>query len=80
MHRGGLAFDVNWGSMTPRQRSDFTSVAQEYGFRPRADDPGHFEREDRGATDAEIKEADRSYAAGECTDANVEAVKAKDKK
>ncbi len=66
--------------MTDQQKSDFISIAQQNGFNPRSDDPGHFEVADRGATDAEVQEADRSYAAGECTDANVEAVKSNDKK
>jgi RHS repeat-associated protein len=78
LHRAGLAFDINSRALTARQLATFTSIAQEYGFFARADDPGHFEVGDRAATSSEIAEADRSYAAGECTDANVEAVRSRE--
>jgi len=80
LHRAGLAFDINSRALTARQLADFTSIAQEYGFFARKDDPGHFEVGDRAATQSEIAEADRSYAAGECTDANVEAVGTQEKR
>jgi len=80
LHRAGLAFDINSSALTARQLADFASVAQEYGFFAREDDPGHFEVGDRAASRPEIAEADRSYAAGECTDANVEAARTQQKR
>jgi len=79
LHRAGLAFDINWEHRTPRQREDFTSLASEYGFLALEHDRGHYEARHGGATRAERDEADRSYRAGECADASVEAIRAKGK-
>jgi len=79
-HPGGFAYDINSGGLTPAQLQRFTAIAGGHHFFPVANDPGHYEanaalQRAYGSHGAAVREATRSYAAGECTDANVEAVR-----
>jgi RHS repeat-associated protein len=79
-HLAGFAFDINSSSLTAAQNAQFTRIAGMYGFTPVSGDPGHYQVTGGGAKrygshQAAIAEARRSYAAGECVDENVEAVR-----
>jgi RHS repeat-associated protein len=79
-HLSGFAFDINSSSLTPAQNAEFTRIAGMYGFTPVRGDPGHYQVTGGGAKrygshQAAVAEASRSYAAGECVDDNVEAVR-----
>lgn len=73
-HRAGFAFDINSSALTATQLADFTRIAGTYGFDALAGDPGHYSARRGAATvygshEAGVTEADRSYGAGECADA-----------
>ncbi|HTO72898.1 MAG TPA: hypothetical protein VMJ30_03720, partial [Gemmatimonadales bacterium] len=79
-HPAGFAFDINSGSLTVAQNQQFTGIAARYGFTPVRNDAGHYEANYAlhlayGSHSAAVAEATRSYAAHECVDANVEAVR-----
>ena len=80
-HLSGFAFDINSSRLTRGQLQTFTDMAAAYGFRSVAGDPGHYQwtRDYRGSGygshRAAVQEATRSYGAGECRDANVEATR-----
>jgi RHS repeat-associated protein len=81
-HLAGFAFDINSSSLTAAQNAEFARIAGSYGLTPVRGDPGHYQVTGGGARrygshQAAVNEARRSYAAGECTDQNVEAVRAR---
>ncbi len=80
LHLSGFAFDISTRGLTAGQLGSFTALASAYGFQAVAGDPGHYQwaggdAAAYGSHGAAVREASRSYAAGECTDANVEAVR-----
>ena len=77
-HLAGFAFDINSSLLNSAQRSTFTSIARAWGFVEVQGDPGHYVSTGgaelvHGTFKAGVDEASRSYKAGECTDANVQA-------
>lgn len=79
LHLSGFAFDISTRGLTRGQLASFTTLASAYGFNAVAGDPGHYQWRGGdaayGSHRAVVQEANRSYAAGECRDANVEAVR-----
>ncbi|MEN8375750.1 MAG: RHS repeat-associated core domain-containing protein [Gemmatimonadota bacterium] len=77
-HLAGFAFDINSAQLTAAQLGDFVEIAKSKGFKPVKNDVGHFQADPLSAYDsfeAAVKEAQRSYTAGECVDDQVEGVR-----
>jgi hypothetical protein len=78
LHLSGFAFDINSSGLNADQTRVFNRIAAHFDFVPVTGDPGHYQARERdtqayGSHDAAVSEAQRSYGANECTDANVEA-------